>query len=142
MPLTGSMIAAYGPYAASATGGNGLARDFLAGIAAMYATPCTSLFSSPSENILICSLREHRRSRLRPPPRMANYHPRYLGCYLHHPDLRLLLQGTVVPRPIEVCPESRWREEISACARGETASGRRVMIGNGIGCVMPLPNVI
>nr|XP_031857791.1 uncharacterized protein CI109_006813 [Kwoniella shandongensis]KAA5524863.1 hypothetical protein CI109_006813 [Kwoniella shandongensis] len=33
------MIAAYGPYAASATGGNGLARDFLAGVAAMYSTP-------------------------------------------------------------------------------------------------------
>ena len=33
------MIAAYGPYSASATGGNGFARDFLAGIAAMYATP-------------------------------------------------------------------------------------------------------
>jgi len=33
------MIAAYGPYAASATGGNDLARDFLAGVAAMYSTP-------------------------------------------------------------------------------------------------------
>jgi hypothetical protein len=33
------MIAAYGPYAASATGGNGFARDFLAGIAAMYSAP-------------------------------------------------------------------------------------------------------
>ena len=33
------MIAAYGPYSASATGGNALARDFLAGISAMYATP-------------------------------------------------------------------------------------------------------
>ena len=33
------MIAAYGPYSASATGGNGFARDFLAGIAAWYATP-------------------------------------------------------------------------------------------------------
>jgi hypothetical protein len=33
------MTAAYGPYAASATGGNDLARDFLAGIAALYATP-------------------------------------------------------------------------------------------------------
>ncbi|SAM83463.1 related to multidrug resistant protein [Ustilago bromivora] len=32
------MIAAYGPYSASATGGNALARDFLAGISAMYAT--------------------------------------------------------------------------------------------------------
>lgn len=33
------MIASYGPYAASATGGNALARDFLAGIAALYSTP-------------------------------------------------------------------------------------------------------
>ncbi|TEA20731.1 putative efflux pump kojT [Colletotrichum sidae] len=33
------MIAAYGPYSASATGGNGFARDFLAGVSAMYATP-------------------------------------------------------------------------------------------------------
>ncbi|OCL06422.1 MFS general substrate transporter [Glonium stellatum] len=33
------MVAAYGPYAASATGGNGFARDFLAAIAALYASP-------------------------------------------------------------------------------------------------------
>ncbi|MCJ1307686.1 hypothetical protein MMC25_001334 [Agyrium rufum] len=33
------MVAAYGPYSASATGGNALARDFLAGVAALYATP-------------------------------------------------------------------------------------------------------
>ncbi|MCJ1268792.1 hypothetical protein MMC22_008680 [Lobaria immixta] len=33
------MIASYGPYAASATGGNALARDFLAGLAALYAAP-------------------------------------------------------------------------------------------------------
>lgn len=33
------MVAAYGPYSASATGGNGFARDFLAGISAMYTTP-------------------------------------------------------------------------------------------------------
>lgn len=33
------MIAAYGVYSASATGGNAFARDFLAGIAAMYAAP-------------------------------------------------------------------------------------------------------
>ena len=38
------MIAAYGPYAASATGGNGFARDFLAGIAAMYSAPFYELF--------------------------------------------------------------------------------------------------
>ncbi|EGV62452.1 hypothetical protein PSN45_001209 [Yamadazyma tenuis] len=33
------MVAAYGPYSASATGGNGFSRDLLAGIAAMYAGP-------------------------------------------------------------------------------------------------------
>lgn len=36
------MVASYGPYSASATGGNGFARDFLAGISAMYATPMYS----------------------------------------------------------------------------------------------------
>ena len=34
------MIASYGPYSASATGGNGFSRDFLAGIAALYSAPC------------------------------------------------------------------------------------------------------
>jgi hypothetical protein len=33
------MIAAYGPYSASATGGNGWARDFLAGVLTVPATP-------------------------------------------------------------------------------------------------------
>jgi hypothetical protein len=45
------MIASYGPYAASATGGNGFARDFLAGVAAMYSKPSkfpTGLTSRPS----------------------------------------------------------------------------------------------
>ena len=41
------MIAAYGPYSASATGGNGLARDFLAGVAAMYAMPCKCSSACP-----------------------------------------------------------------------------------------------
>ncbi|GAB7347342.1 hypothetical protein MBLNU459_g4282t1 [Dothideomycetes sp. NU459] len=36
------MIAAYGVYSASATGGNAFARDFLAGIAALYAAPLYS----------------------------------------------------------------------------------------------------
>ncbi|KAJ5525984.1 hypothetical protein N7494_012634 [Penicillium frequentans] len=36
------MIASYGPYAASATGGNGFARDFLAGVAAIYSSPMYS----------------------------------------------------------------------------------------------------
>ncbi|KAH9886770.1 major facilitator superfamily transporter [Xylariomycetidae sp. FL2044] len=38
------MIAAYGPYSASATGGNGFARDFLAGVAALYSSPLYSTF--------------------------------------------------------------------------------------------------
>ncbi|KAK8849391.1 hypothetical protein IAR55_004723 [Kwoniella newhampshirensis] len=42
------MIAAYGPYSASATGGNGLARDFLAGVAAMYSTPFYNNVGGPS----------------------------------------------------------------------------------------------
>lgn len=36
------MVASYGVYSASATGGNALARDFLAGISAMYAIPLYS----------------------------------------------------------------------------------------------------
>jgi len=39
------MICAYGPYSASATGGNGWARDFLAGVLTLPATP---FFSSKS----------------------------------------------------------------------------------------------
>jgi MFS family permease len=38
------MVAAYGAYSASATGGNGFARDFLAGIAAIYAHPLYTRF--------------------------------------------------------------------------------------------------
>lgn len=33
------MVASYGPYSASATGGNGFARDVLAGVSTMYAVP-------------------------------------------------------------------------------------------------------
>ena len=36
------MVASYGVYSASATGGNAFARDLLAGISAMYATPMYS----------------------------------------------------------------------------------------------------
>lgn len=39
MPTIDYMVAAYGPYAASATGGNGFARDFLAAIAGLYSSP-------------------------------------------------------------------------------------------------------
>lgn len=39
------MISSYGPFSASAVGGNGFARDFLAGIAAFYAAPLYSNLS-------------------------------------------------------------------------------------------------
>lgn len=42
MSTVSYMLAAYGPYSASATGGNGFARDLLAGIAALYASPLYS----------------------------------------------------------------------------------------------------
>lgn len=41
------MVAAYGPYSASATGGNGFARDVLAGIAAFYAGPMYGINLGP-----------------------------------------------------------------------------------------------
>ncbi|KAI9846800.1 MAG: hypothetical protein M1837_003649 [Sclerophora amabilis] len=53
------MIASYGPYSASATGGNALARDVLAGIAAMYAIPMYENIPGPlhlewASTILAC----------------------------------------------------------------------------------------
>ncbi|GAB7363786.1 hypothetical protein MBLNU230_g4354t1 [Neophaeotheca triangularis] len=42
------MVAAYGPYSASATGGNGFARDLLAGVAAFYARPFYTHFNQRS----------------------------------------------------------------------------------------------
>ncbi|KAI0886390.1 major facilitator superfamily domain-containing protein [Annulohypoxylon maeteangense] len=41
------MVAAYGPYSASATGGNGFARDFLAGALTWGAEPYYNAFSGP-----------------------------------------------------------------------------------------------
>ena len=43
------MVAAYGPYSASATGGNALARDVLAGCAAWYSAPFYALNTFPAE---------------------------------------------------------------------------------------------
>jgi MFS family permease len=45
------MICAYGPYSASATGGNGWSRDFLAGVLTIPATPFfTNISSNPLAN--------------------------------------------------------------------------------------------
>ncbi|KAF2159034.1 hypothetical protein M409DRAFT_30452 [Zasmidium cellare ATCC 36951] len=46
------MICAYGPYSASATGGNGWARDFLAGVLTIPATPFFSNIGADSGNNL------------------------------------------------------------------------------------------
>lgn len=50
------MICAYGPYSASATGGNGWSRDFLAGILTVPATPffTSTSFDLHLQYILIC----------------------------------------------------------------------------------------
>ncbi|OHE93743.1 major facilitator superfamily transporter [Colletotrichum orchidophilum] len=46
------MICAYGPYSASATGGNGWARDFLAGVLTVPATPFfTNIGASTGKNL-------------------------------------------------------------------------------------------
>ncbi|ESZ94831.1 MFS multidrug transporter [Sclerotinia borealis F-4128] len=50
------MICAYGPYAASATGGNGWARDFLAGVLTIPATPFFKNMSpDPSRSLAYAS---------------------------------------------------------------------------------------
>lgn len=43
------LVAAYGPFAASATGGNGFCRDFLAGLAALYTVPFYDAFESSGD---------------------------------------------------------------------------------------------
>lgn len=45
------MICAYGPYSASATGGNGFARDILAGALTVPATPFFSNIGAPDRNL-------------------------------------------------------------------------------------------
>lgn len=49
------MIAAYGPYSASATGGNGWARDFLAGVLTVPATPFFTNIGGPKYNLQIAN---------------------------------------------------------------------------------------
>ena len=39
---------------------------------------------------------------------MANYHPRHLGLLRHYPDLRILLQGSMVPGEVEVRTIPGW----------------------------------
>jgi hypothetical protein len=113
------MIASYGPYSASATGGNALARDFLAGVAAMYSVPCRP---SPSPRLPLCgacgqciitvtdypSLRVHWHQIQ---ARMAHHHP-CMPCLLgHDAHLHLLLAGPANPKTIQVRPNCRERPQ-------------------------------
>lgn len=88
------MIAAYGPYSASATGGNGFARDFLAGIAAMYSVPSEPapkiVFQNRSEADLH-SVQQHGQYQY---ARVAFDVFGIYGYSLHDPHLHLLLEGT------------------------------------------------
>lgn len=94
------MIASYGPYAASATGGNGFARDFLAGVAAMYSIPSklpTMLISKPCFFIALelCltrnSVSKHGNN---PQIGMAIYILGIHGYYLHDPHICFLFLWT------------------------------------------------
>lgn len=49
------MICAYGPYSASATGGNGWARDFLAGVLTLPATPFFENIGPPDRHLQYAS---------------------------------------------------------------------------------------
>lgn len=87
------MIAAYGPYAASATGGNDIARDVLAGVAAMYAGPCKLPIPPPQKETplltVLSSLPQHRYNLH---TRIPIHNPRLPFRASHHPHLRLLLE--------------------------------------------------
>ncbi|KAH9827367.1 major facilitator superfamily transporter [Teratosphaeria destructans] len=50
------MICAYGPYSASATGGNGWSRDFLAGVLTVPATPFFSNIGKPHNLEYACTI--------------------------------------------------------------------------------------
>lgn len=106
------MVASYGVYSASASGGNGFARDFLAGIAALYATVSQPLHHFHRTSILtfdVAPLRERWspevQSRIR-------FDYSRLSCVRgHHTHLHLLLEGRMVPREVQVRPEPRRRQE-------------------------------
>ena len=97
------MICAYGPYSASATGGNGWSRDFLAGVLTIPATPFFSskLHSSPE---VLRANRFRRHWTCEPPPsiRIHNsvlhfFHP--CDCGLCH-----LLERSCPSQEVTICP--------------------------------------
>ena len=104
------MVASYGIYSASATGGNGFARDFLAGVAAMYASVRITLpvgLINPLLTVL-ATIREHRR---RTSSRICEHGACVLGCACHDTDIHLLLERTHYPTAVQVCDEFGPRQE-------------------------------
>lgn len=103
------MVASYGPYSASATGGNALARDFLAGIAAMYSTPSKSaspLFRGPT--LTRTSVLKHGQVQS---PRVGINIPRLHGYPVHYPHLRFLLERPNYPGEVQIRAGARQRQE-------------------------------
>ena len=75
------MVCAYGPYSASATGGNGWSRDFLAGVLTLPATPFFESKFLPMHTPFKseANLCRYRRAK---PSRRCVYHP---VLYIFHP---------------------------------------------------------
>jgi MFS family permease len=95
------MICAYGPYSASATGGNGWSRDFLAGVLTIPATPFfTSEPNSPlqTKHSTDPHLRHWRAASC------ISFH--HSGLHLlrpRHRSLRYLLERTSAPETLAIC---------------------------------------
>lgn len=81
------MVASYGVYAASATGGNGFARDFLAGVAAMYAAVRIVYHKIPGRSDIYQPLYENNGSKL----------------HLEYASTILACLAVVVTIPIYIC---------------------------------------
>lgn len=105
------MIAAYGPYSASATGGNGFARDFLAGIAAMYSVPSEFFFPlrSTLSNAKL-SVQQHGHDE---PSGVALNFSGVYGNFVYHSHLCLLLERAADSREVPLRPGSGGRSQES-----------------------------
>lgn len=104
------MIASYGPWSASATGGNGFARDFLAGIAAMYSVPsnyapipCKRYYTHKEH-----SVRAHGHDKSF---RMALDFLRLHGNHPHYPYLCVLLEGAEDSRIVTIRTDGSSRQK-------------------------------
>lgn len=93
------MICAYGPYSASATGGNGWSRDFLAGVLTLPATPFFESKFLPINNLSSRKLIDYRYRRQEPSRRCVD-HPVLHIIRLGHCCLRYLLQGTSATKTV------------------------------------------